>query len=94
MHQIVVGITQHLHLDMPSLAHQLFKIDLVIPKGSFGFPAAAGHHLGERTGLVDNAHASTTTTPGCLQHQWVTNLVGKLGDFCRIVGQSTSCRHY
>ena len=62
------AVAQHLNLDMPGLADQLFDIQRITAEGGAGFGLAACKGLVQLTGCEYRAHAATTATGQRLEH--------------------------
>ena len=73
MHQVAVGVTQYLHLDVAGAAHQLFQIDAVVPERRKRLAPRHFDMAGQLGCGLHYAHASAASAPARLEHERVAH---------------------
>ncbi|MGF6786127.1 hypothetical protein OKW27_000440 [Paraburkholderia sp. 35.1] len=87
-------VSEHLHLDMACVAHQLFHIHFVVAECSERFPSGRGKRCLEILLAFQHPHASPATAPACLEHQRVAHSRRKTFAFVEIAWQRVRRGHH
>ena len=85
--RVLVGVGQHLKLDMSRIFQELFHVDHRIAKGGLRLGASHGDRVEQgRLGMHD-AHAAPAAAAGRLDDDRVADGAGDLDDFLRVFRQ-------
>ena len=93
MHDVAVGVAQHLHLDMAGALDQFFEIDLVLAEGGLRLALALVDLTGEVGFGSDGAHATSAAAPRRLEHDGIADAGRKRLHRFHVVRQRIGGRH-
>ena len=93
VHEITVRVAENLDLDVTSPLDEFLQIHLVVAEGSLGLTPCGSNTFLELGRLANHAHTATAAAPACLEHEWISDLRGKLRRSCRVLRQWARRRH-
>ncbi len=90
---VAVGVREHLHLEVPGVAHQLLDEHLVLAEGRARLATGRLDLLGQLVDVVDHAHAAAAAAPARLEHDGQADGLGDPPAFVVVVGQRRGGGH-
>lgn len=94
MHDRAVHVAEHLHFDVPRIAHELLDVDLVVAERGQRFATCDRQQRLEILRVFQHAHAAPAAAPARLQHQRIADLRGQRLAGVEIGRQRRGGRHH
>ena len=94
MHKVAVMIAENLHFDMMCATDKLLHIEGIVSEGCLCLAAAGEDVFLQLARIGNDAHASASAAPACLQHYRVADALGDGSDLADVFRKFFACRQH